>query len=292
MAFEQQKQELIEICKKVLADGKAKVIIGYTSGEPDVACTPFFMRTAEDVEKLKWDNSCTPNLAKYLLEKKEDVAIIAKACDARAIVMYMIENQIKRENVFIIGVECEGMHDSEGKPSPGCAECILRTPPIYDVLVKADGLEKSVEAAKEARKNKAQIEDKLARFQEEMEKCILCYTCRQGCYGCYCETCFMDRGIPNWLPSNVDIGTKMFFHLGRAMHLAGRCVDCGACERACPSGVNIRYLVRELNDFCEELYGYVPGTDPDVKQAMLAFDPDDREVGFLGGDDNESCCGS
>jgi len=286
MAFERQKQELIEICKKVLADGKAKVIIGYTSGEPDVDCTPFFMRTAEDVEKLKWDSSCTPNLAKYLLEKNEDVAIIAKACDARAIAMYMIENQIKRDNVYIIGVECEGMLDSEGKPSPGCGECVLRTPPVYDVLVKADGIEKSVEEAKEARKKKAQIEDKLARFQKEMEKCILCYTCRQACYGCYCETCFMERGIPDWLPSNVDIGTKMFFHLGRAMHLAGRCVDCGACERACPSGVNIRYLVRELNDFCEELYGYVPGVDPDVKPAMLAYDPNDREVGFLGGDDN------
>jgi len=38
----------------------------------------------------------------------------------------------------------------------------------------------------------------------------------------------------------------MIFHLTRAIHLAGRCVDCGACTRACPAGVNLSILNRKL----------------------------------------------
>jgi ferredoxin len=76
------------------------------------------------------------------------------------------------------------------------------------------------------------------------------------------------------------------------MHLAGRCVGCGACERVCPSNVKIRYLAKDLADFCQELYGYRPGENPDEVPAMTSFDQDDKEVGFLGGESNDLCCDS
>jgi formate dehydrogenase subunit beta len=38
-------------------------------------------------------------------------------------------------------------------------------------------------------------------------------------------------------PGPFDVRT---FHFLRAYHCAGRCTDCGACERACPVGINMR----------------------------------------------------
>jgi ferredoxin len=83
-------------------------------------------------------------------------------------------------------------------------------------------------------------------------------------------------------------GAKMTFHLGRAMHLAGRCVECGACERVCPSGVKIRYLIQELTDLCKEEYGYEAGINPDEVPAMATYNTKDREIGFLGGEEDGS----
>ena len=73
----------------------------------------------------------------------------------------------------------------------------------------------------------------------------------------------------------------MLYHLGRAMHLTGRCVECGACENACASGVDIRYLIKATTDFVEELYDYKTGMDLQTEAAMLTYKTDDCEVGFL-----------
>lgn len=292
MGFDKQRNEIINICNNLLDEGKVSLILGFAEGQTKGISIPSFIRTKDEAVNLKWDDTCTTTLAKYLLEKKEGVAIIAKPCDARAIVMYMTENQIDRNKIYIIGVECAGMKDKNELPAPGCQDCTVRVPPLYDVLVKNEDIGASMPVKPEVEKGEAVLMDKLARFQKEISKCILCYSCRQACYGCYCETCFIDRDMPNWLPSELDIGAKMVFHLGRAMHLAGRCVECGACERACPSNVNIRYLVKDLADFCKDLYGYQPGMDPDEIPAMMTFSQNDKEVGFLGGEHNDSCCDS
>lgn len=292
MGFEKQRNEIISICKKLLEEGKVNLILGFTEGPTEGSSVPYFIRTTDEANDLKWDNTCTPNLAKYLLEKKEGVAIIAKPCDARAIVMYMVENQIDRDKIYIIGAECAGMKGKDGLPAPGCNDCTVRIPPIYDVIVKNEDIESIKPADPETQKKEAAHADKMERFKKELSKCILCYSCRQACYGCYCETCFIDREMPNWLPNELDIGAKMVFHLGRAMHLAGRCIECGACERACPSNVNIRYLVKDLADFCKELYGYQPGMNPEEIPAMTSYSQNDKEVGFMGGDHDDSCCDS
>ena len=76
----------------------------------------------------------------------------------------------------------------------------------------------------------------------------------------------------------------MIYHATRAMHLAGRCVECGACDNACASGVNLRYVAREITDFVDEMYDYRAGMDIEAQPAMLTYASTDREVGFWGGD--------
>lgn len=125
--------------------------------------------------------------------------------------------------------------------------------------------------------------DRRQRFQAELDKCILCFACRQACAGCYCPTCFMDRGAVDWKTAVPNRGDKETYHLTRMSHLAGRCVGCGACEKACPAGVDLSYLHRGLREFVGEAYGYEAGLDPAAKPAMNSFSADDPQTGFLGG---------
>jgi ferredoxin len=281
MSFADQQQEMIRVCRRIFSEKKAELILGYTTGELEGKMVPAFVRPGQAVERLVWNPACTVNLAKYLLGRKEKVAIIAKPCDTRAIIMYFIEKQLKRDQLYLIGMACPGMKNQNGAAVAGCDTCSVKTPPLYDVLIQTAGLNNlnSESPAKSA--EQTELMGDPARFQNELQKCLLCFSCRQVCYGCYCDTCFMDRNIPNWLPADLKLGSKLTFHLGRAMHLAGRCVECGACQRGCPSGVNLRYLITELNRFCKELYGYQAGLSVDETPALAVFDRDDKEIGFL-----------
>jgi len=61
----------------------------------------------------------------------------------------------------------------------------------------------------------------------------------------------------------------------RAFHQAGRCVACGACERACPVYIRMTYLTDKLNRDMNRLYGFVPGLDDTSKSPLVTFSPDD-----------------
>jgi len=280
MSFEKQREELAAHCKKLLGDGAVSTVVGF--GESGVLgmCSPYIFSESVGADTLSWNNRCVPNLSGYLPGRQGKTAIAAKPCDARAVAGLVKENQLKREDVHIIGLACGGMVNENGAPLLACLDCKTNFPPIYDTLID------DPDVVKKSREDGARqpADTSPERFADEMKKCILCYSCRQACYGCYCTTCFMDRGEPNWQPATPDTGAKMLYHLGRAMHLAGRCVECGACENACASGVDIRYLISEVTGFVEDEYGYRAGMDPETEPAMLTYTAGDREVGFLGGD--------
>jgi len=400
MGFEVQREKIKEICKDLLDKGTVETIIGYTGGGVEGMRVPYIIKKPEEALNLEWDQRCVPNLCTYLHGMKGKVGIVAKPCDARGVVGYLAENQLARENVCVIGVDCAGMKDAQGDLTPWCEECSVKRPPLFDLLVEecgavvtgdgakapgevsiaqeggataessaaesdaesanrgsaksaasessaaesdtesanrgsaesaatgsgaeivaakssvessaaessaesisADGVEAIGEvsiakegdaesaatgsSAKHAADGAEYLPKNLERFQKEMQKCILCFSCRQSCYGCYCPTCFMERNMTNWQPADPDVGAKMVYHLGRAMHLAGRCIECGSCERACASGVNVRYIIKEATDFIKSEYGYESGLDTETKPVMTEYKADDREIGFLGGDAHE-----
>jgi len=276
MSYDAQIKEIRNCAKSLLEQGKVDLILGYGEGGFDGLSAPLFVRKPENCDKLIWGDRCWQNLSGYLCGRSDKVGVVAKPCDVRGIVQLVIEGQIQRENVYIIGADCLKIVDSEGKLRPGCEDCTIHSPPIYDTYIqdeRVQNLEPNQETTEEY---------SLERFQNEIDKCILCFACRQACYGCYCNTCFMDRGVPNWLPGEVDSGAKMVFHLGKAMHLAGRCVECGSCDAVCASGVHLRYIIKEVTRFVEETYDFKTGLDLDTKPAMMDFSPDDEDTGFLG----------
>jgi len=305
--YKEQQKELISICKKLLDDKAVDCIIGYQKGGETGLSLPYIITSPEDASSLIWNNRCVPTLSGYLLDNKEEklkTAIVSKPCDARAIICLIKESQIKREGVYIIGLKCGGMTDIDGNMLPCCSDCQTRTPPLYDALIDEPEAEKDSheqhssdndkntpeQQAIDKNNNSGQqeAEETYDRFINEMEKCILCYSCRQSCYGCYCKTCFIERGEPDWQPASPDIGAKILYHLGRTVHLSGRCVECGACENACASGVNIRYLIKAVTHFIEENYEYKAGMELEAEPAMLTYKSDDSEIGFLGFDCEKS----
>jgi ferredoxin len=58
---------------------------------------------------------------------------------------------------------------------------------------------------------------------------------------------------------NIELNEKRTFHLGRAFHLAGRCVGCDECERVCPMEIPISLLNRKLGQEVEAAFGYRAG---------------------------------
>ena len=293
--FQEQEEELRTLCKKLLEDGLVSRIVGFQQGGEMGMSLPCIIETPEEADRLVWNNRCVPNLSGYLSELSEKdgkAAIVAKPCDARAVVSLIKENQLKRDDVYIIGLGCNGMVNDNGELLHGCLDCSVYVPPVYDVCIGYEGgaygalTTPPTKATTPSQEGNGVRQEKLhthtsERFADEMSKCILCFSCRQSCYGCYCKTCFMERGEPDWQTASPDTGAKMLYHLGRAMHLSGRCVGCGACENACASGVDIRYLIHEVTQFIEDTYDYKTGMDLETEPAMLTYKADDPEIGFL-----------
>lgn len=95
--------------KKLLSGGTVDVVIGYKAGTVPLRNAPYFAHTPEEAENLIWDSNCRVNLATFIPRRPGKIAVVAKGCDARNVINHMVENQIARDRVHIIGVPCEGM---------------------------------------------------------------------------------------------------------------------------------------------------------------------------------------
>lgn len=281
-----------EEARKALESGEVGLVIGYGAGSVPFKTTPVFIEKPEDVEKLVWNAACVNNLAVYLPKMARDkkVGVVAKPCDIRSIVTLLREKQLKRENVFVIGIGCGGVIDATKLQNPSettdlpdaapaellreqCKVCDKRTPSLSDVTIgeanaKAEGLKIDIAGLSE---------DRQAYWAEQFSKCIRCYACRQVCPACYCESCFCDRIEPKWTAKKATTDEAWMFHATRAMHLAGRCIGCGECERVCPVGIPAVELARELNAIAKERYGFDPGESDDEKPLLGSFRDDDHD---------------
>ncbi len=308
-------ERIREAAKRLLTEKRVDVVIGFRKGTIPLVNEPFLVKDPKDADQLYWDGNCGVNLANYLAKRTDRVAVVAKGCDTRNIVVHLLEFQIKREQLYILGAPCHGMLDRrkiagelKGKEptfaeesdgtvkisgrefevtldrkeflQENCSICIHRNPVLYDELVgELVEEQQNVDRYVDIREIEALLPaDRWQYFSKLVEPCIRCYACRNACPACYCPTCFVDESRPQWVGKSLDKTDTLTFHFLRAYHLGGRCTDCGSCERACPVGIKVRKFTKKLEKDIRELYGYETGLSVDERPPLDTYRPGDPEA--------------
>ena len=310
---------MINKAETLLAEGKVNRVLGWKKGEFCYDVTPAVFTDAEAMKKdFVFDGFSGANFSKYLIEetrKEGKVLVFLKPCDTYSFNQLLTEHRFIRENVYAVGVPCDGMLDINkikaivgdgilGAKSEGdsvkvetlydgektvakadvlaerCANCKSKKHVAYDELIGEEG--DVIDSARfdEVAKLEAMTPDeRFAFWQGELSRCIRCNACRDICPACTCEKCVFDNpqsGVEN--KAITDSFEEKMFHIIRAFHVAGRCTDCGECSRVCPQHIPLHLLNRKFIKDINSFYGeYQAGAEVGSRAPLVDYTTEDME---------------
>jgi formate dehydrogenase subunit beta len=313
-------QKLRSEAGALLEQGKVDYLVGFAPGSLKFTTTPLITRDKEDVDQLVINPFIVNNLANFLTELKGRVGIVAKGCDSRSIVSLIQDNKVAREDIVILGVPCPGiidlskveklagkdrdelgdivregdkvviLTDGERKEFPitsvlfdNCLGCELPTPQEYDILLGEPASPVTDKVASQARIDQLEVMSAQQRWEfweNEFSRCIRCYACRNVCPACYCQRCFVEESEPQWVSPVPNWQDNLLFQEARNIHVAGRCTDCGECERACPVNIPLRNLTKQMYDAVGELFHFKSGMDKYAAPLLTAYEVSEAEEFF------------
>jgi formate dehydrogenase subunit beta len=239
--------------------------------------------------------------------KRDEVVILGVSCESGGVI------DTKKLNRALRGKPATGaFFDGNGSvkaaftggeitvPAAGvladrCLECTQAYPAVSDFFFgeKVEGRaynERFTAVTVVAEKS---MEERSDFWAGHFDRCIRCYACRAVCPMCYCDECVVDStncvvkptttadekaNRIRWIQRSCSPSENAMYHLVRAMHLAGRCTDCGECERVCPVNIPLRLLNTMLEREALEMFEYQPGLDPEQPSLISSFrdgDPND-----------------
>ncbi len=227
--------ELKEKIKQALPD--LDCVIGWQQGFDPLHSVPAFMKTPEDVDRLIWGPLNATNPAVYLPSfKGKKIGIVVKGCDSRSVVELLQEKLIRREDVTIFSLPCEGTLDYDK------IRAVIGDPAYIE----------SVEYDADAVKIRADGKDyRLAMKDVALDRCFACAT--PGAV-----TADVRLGHVTPVPTQPDPSLYSELALLESMSLGERlsywrghmerCLRCYACRNACPMCVCRDFCVAESRD--------------------------------------------
>ncbi|MBW2574192.1 MAG: hypothetical protein JRC56_01925 [Deltaproteobacteria bacterium] len=254
-----------EQVKEWLDQDKVDLFLGYKMVQKHPLPHCFTKDNLDEVDEL------IAGQARYSLEKiatkiaaerpEIKIGLLARDCNQRALNVLYVWNQLNPDNLETINVNCCPSKLKEH------GDCSYLEPEQVGSFKKMIGIDNIIEvkAAEEFSQ-----EDRFNRWMYEFQKCLKCYGCRNICPVCFCEECSLEHTdliATGSIPPEVPI-----FHLVRAVHMGGRCIDCGLCEDTCPVDIPLRLLYRKVNETVEDVFGYVTGTNADQSPFNLLGD--------------------
>jgi formate dehydrogenase subunit beta len=312
-------QRLRSEARALLEQSKVDWIIGSEAGSLKFTTTPLITKDKNDTQRLVINPFIVNNLANFLIGIKGRVGIAVKGCDSRSVVSLIQDNKVARENLVILGIPCTGVidlskveklttkdraeldeitregnkvtvkTDSQKKEFPvtqvlfdHCLACEFPTPKEYDILLGEPTPPLANPVAQEKIEKLKQLtpEQRWSYWEKELTRCIRCYACRNVCPACFCQRCFVEETEPQWVFPAPRWQDNLIFQIIRNIHVAGRCTDCGECERACPVNIPLRSLTREMYDTVAELFQFKAGMDKDTLPLMTHYEEKEAEEFF------------
>lgn len=239
--------------------------------------------------------------------KRESVHIIGVSCEGGGV---LDENKLNKflKGKTPLGAKYDGddaylvaTKDGEQKipakeiMADRCLECKYPYPVLNDDVFgeKAESKRLDPYHSLEAMEA-ATTGDKWSFWKKHLDKCLRCYACRSVCPMCYCDECVVDSiafmvtpstspdqkaNRIKWIERSNQTSENFGYHLVRAIHLAGRCIDCAECERVCPVNIPVRLLNKKLEKEAFLLFDYEAGVDQKQPSLVSSFrdeDPNDH----------------
>lgn len=247
-------QELKQKVAELLTSGRIKGFLGLRAQEGHIG--PHLFTTEAELDHLVSGDWKRPGDSRYPLNKSlitiarkypEAVfGVMVRGCDERGLKSLYTWNQLDPRKVVAVGVACP-------QELADACECRRPYPEEFVEGVKAEPREQKHMAAIES----LGLSERFALWMGEFSKCIKCYGCRDICPMCFCNECSVqsdDLIHTGAIPPEMPI-----FHLTRAVHMIGRCIDCGLCNEACPADIPLRTLYKKVADIIDKEFDYRPG---------------------------------
>jgi heterodisulfide reductase subunit C len=184
----------------------------------------------------------------------------------RTLIQLANENQLTDDSAVVLGITTDG---------------ILKE---FNILEEVENYISQLQFQLEERDkeiinkiNQMTPEERWKFWIDTLTPCFKCYACRASCPLCYCSKCAVEQNQPQWIPVPSHRLGNLEWHFMRAMHMAGRCVDCGACAQACPISIPLNLLTKKMIEDMKAQFGEYR-ISLKKGNAMSTFKPEDSET--------------
>lgn len=239
---------------ELLETGEIKGFLGLVRKNGHIA--PHLFQKGDDLTAMSLGDNKIAGDSRYPLNKylisiakaypEETFGVLVRGCDDRGLQALYTWNQLNPKKVVAVGITCP-------QELADACEC----PKPFPENITAGECAGPGEAKSVAAIDALVLSERFSYWMDEFVKCIKCYGCSNVCPMCFCNECSLkcdDLVKGGELPPEIPV-----FHHTRAMHMVGRCVDCGLCEEACPSGIPLRTLYKKVGSIMEDKFDFKTG---------------------------------